>query len=140
MSEPHGTVIGSVCYEAPGEISPEDFKHRRIGKIIYYRSHEAQLRLDLIPAAAWAAGIEWFIANFEPSDKVPEAPFLDGDLVAPTEERGNPVVVGHLHTREREPDGAIQYYVRIFGIPVREWIKIRDSDKEKKSIYLKVVL
>ena len=144
MSEQHGSVIASFCYETPGEVSPEDYRHRRIGKLVYYRSHSpdkdpsAQIRLDLIPAAAWAAGIEYFIGNFEPSEKVPDAPFIDGDITAATEDRGDHVVVGHIHTRERESDGAVQFYMRIFGIPVREWIKIRDSDKERKSIYLGV--
>lgn len=138
MSETHGSVIGSFCYESPKDVSPEYHKHRRIGKLIWYRSEEAQVRLDLIPGAAWAAGIEYFIANFEPSERVPEAPYIDGDITAITEDRGDFVTVGHIHTRERESDGAVQYYAKLFGIPVREWIKVRDSDKEKKSIYLKV--
>lgn len=146
MSEQHGTVIASLCYETPGDISPEDYKHRRIGKLIWYRSHgedkdpSAQIRLDLIPASAWAAGIKYFIGNFEESEKVPFPEMIDGDIMAVTEERGDNVVIGHIHTRERETDGAVQYYMELFGIPVRDWIKIRDSDKESKSIYLKVRL
>jgi len=144
MSEQHGSVIASFCYETPGEVGPDDHKHRRIGKLIWYRSHDenkdpsAQVRLDLIPTAAWAAGIEYFIGNYEESEKVPIPELIEGDLMAVTEDRGDHVMVGHIHTRERESDGAVQYYMKLLGIPVREWIKVRDSDKEKKSIYLKV--
>lgn len=137
--EPHGSIIGFCCYEKPEDVAPEDQKHRRVGALVYYRSHQAQLRLDLIPSAAWAAGIEWFIANFIPSEKVPEPPFIDGDLFATTEVRGDPVFCGHVHTRQKD-SGETQYYARLIGIPVREWIRIRDADKEKKSIYLKVRL
>lgn len=152
MSERHGSAIASFCYETPGEISPEDHKHRRIGKLIFYRSHSpdkdptAQIRLDLIPGAAWAAGIDLFIANFVPCEKVPEPPFIDGDVFATTEDRGDPVFVGHIHTLQNEnskkmgeyEEDPTTYHLKLIGIPVREWIKVRDSNKENKSIYLKV--
>jgi hypothetical protein len=128
-----------MCWEDKENADPEEHKHRRIGKLIYYRTHEAQLRLDLIPAKAWASSSGWFIGNFIESEDVPEPPYIDGDLIATTEDRGDYVVAGHIHTRERD-DGAVQYYMKLFGIPVREWIKIRDSNKESKSIYLKVNL
>ena len=146
MSEQHGTVIASVCYEQPGDIAPGDYKHRRIGKLIYYRSHDCQLRLDLIPAKAWSEGIDLFIGNFQPSEKVPEPPFVDGDLMAVTEDRGDPVRVGHIWTVQN-PDSrkigdyaadATQYQLKLIGLPVREWARVRFTDK--KSIYLKVRL
>ena len=154
MSEQRGSVLCSFCYETPGEISPEDYKHRRIGKLIFYRSHSektepsAQVRLDLIPGAAWAAGIDLFIGNFVPSEKIPEPIFITGDVYATTEDRGDHVVVGHIQTVQNPDskrigeyeDEPTQYQLKLIGIPVREWIKIRDSDKELKSIYLKVRL
>lgn len=153
MSE-HGSVIAYLCYENEGESADADSKFRRIGALVYYRSHHEdkppslKLRLDLIPASAWKRGIEYFIGNFIPSEKVPEPPFVDGDLFATSEERGKPVICGHLMTKQNESskkvgeyeDDATQYVVRLFGIPVREWIRIRDADKEKKSIYLRARL
>src|SRR6056297_1270687 len=100
MGEQHGTIIASICYEL--EESTELSRHKRIGKLIYYRNHAAQVRLDLIPLAAWESGVEWFIGNFVPTEKVPEPPFIDGDLVAATEDRGDPVFCGHIHTRQKE--------------------------------------
>ena len=146
MSDKHGSSIGSFCYESQEE-NP-DWKHKRIGKLIYYRSEEAQVRLDLIPSAAWAAGIDLFIANFVPCEKVPEPPYICGDVFAVTEDRGDPVCVGHVQTLQNHEskkvgeyeDEATTYHLKLIGIPVREWIKVRDSNKEMKSIYLKVRL
>lgn len=140
VSEMNGSALCSLCYEDPREVSPEDFKHRRIGKLIYFRSGDANVRLDIIPSAAWAAGIEYFIGNFTPSEKVPEPPFIDGDLIAQTEDRKDPVFVGHIKTRERDSDGAVQYYMELRAIPIYQWKKLIESDKEHKSLYLKVRL
>jgi len=145
-SEVHGTPICSICYENPEDVAPGDYLHRRIGKIIYYRSDEAQVRLDLIPARAWAAGINLFVGNFVPTEKVPEPPFIDGDIMATTVDRGDNIVVGHIHTVQNHnskkvgeyADEPTQYQVILNGIPVRDWIRIRDADKELKAIYLKV--
>lgn len=139
MSDNHGSIIGFLCYEKPEDVNPDDQRHRRIGAIVYYRSHEAQVRLDLIPCGAWADGVEWFISNFIPSEKVPDAPLIEGDLFATTEVRGDHVFCGHIHTRQKD-SGDTQYFCKLLGIPVREWIRIRDADKEKKSIYLKIRL
>lgn len=136
MSEQHGTVIGSLCYEL--EEPTELAKHKRVGKIVYYRSHECQIRLDLIPVSAWVAGVEWFVANFVPTEKVPEPPYIDGDLVAATEDRGDPVFCGHIHTRQKDHSDETQYFLQLSGIPVKQWKRIIESDKEHKSIYLKV--
>lgn len=136
--EIHGTLIANVCYERKEDVNPDDYPHRRIGAIIYYRSHEAQLRLDLIPAGAWADGVEYFIANFIPSEKVPEPPLIEGDLFATTEVRGDHVFCGHIHTRQKD-SGETQYYAKINGLPIYQWKKIISADSSK-SLYLKIRL
>lgn len=143
--ETHGTVIAYLCYEIEDQF-------KRIGALIYFRSHkddsppEAQVRLDMIPSKAWANGIKYFVGNFIPSEKIPEPVFIDGDLLASTEERGKPVCCGHIHLRQNAAskkngeyqDHATQYYMELYGIPVTQWLRVHDSDREKKSIYLKV--
>jgi hypothetical protein len=138
MGETHGTPIASIAYEL--EQPTEVACHKRIGKLIYYRNHAAQVRLDLIPLAAWESGVEWFIGNFVPTEKVPEPPFIDGDLVAATEDRGDPVFCGHIHTRQKEHSDETQYFLKLVGLPVMQWKRIMESDKEHRSIYLKVQL
>ena len=138
MSEQRGTQIASFCYEM--EEATEVAKHKRIGVLIYYRSHEAQVRLDLIPVGAWEMGVEWFIGNFKPTEKVPDPPFIDGDLIAATEKRGDPVFCGHIHTRQKEHSDETQYFFKLIGIPVMQWKRVMESDKEHKSIYLKVLM
>ncbi len=133
-----GSIIASMAYELdkPTELS----RHKAIGKLIYFRSHEAQIRLDLIPFGAWAKDAEWFIGNFLSSEKVPDPPYIDGDLVAATESRGDPVFCGHIHTRQTEDGTQTQYFMTLKGIPVMQWKRVMQSNKEHKSIYLKVVL
>jgi len=134
VSEQHGTIIASLCYEKETEVA----KHQRIGKLIYYRSHECQVRLDLIPVSAWKGEAEWFIGNFIPTEKVPDPPYIDGDLLAATEDRGDPVFCGHIHTRQKDHSDETQYFLTLSGIPTNQWRKLIESDKEHKSLYLKV--
>jgi hypothetical protein len=141
--ELHGTVIARLAYELDGPVSmvgkdgePYTASHKTIGLLIFYRTGEAQVRLDMIPLSAWIGGDEWFIGNFIPSEKVPEAPFVDGDLVASTDTRGEPVTVGHIHARQNE-FGMSQYYMRLYGIPVSGWRRAIQAG-EGKSLYLRV--
>lgn len=148
----HGSEICSLCYEQPGDVAPGDYRHRRIGKLFYFRSHSedrepsAQLRLDLIPAKAWADGIDLFVGNFVPSEKVPEPVYVEGDLMAATEDRGDHVNVGYVQTVQNPDsrkageyeDQPTQYHVKLKGLPVAAWKRLLLSDKETKSLYLKV--
>ncbi len=133
-----GTIIASVCYEM--EEPTELARHKRIGKIIYFRNHAAQVRLDAIPIKAWVSGVEYFVANFAPTEKVPDPPYIDGDLVAATEDRGDPVFCGHIHTRQKDHSDETQYYLTLVSLPVMQWKRVMASDREHKSIYLRVVL
>ena len=131
----NGTTIADLCYM-------EGERYRNIGSLIYFRTHAAEIKLDLIPMSAWTAGKDWFIGNFMPSDKVPDAPYVEGDIMATTDERGNPIKVGHVHTRDDE-DGNAQYYLTLFGIPIGVWRKaIKESDEGggRRSLFLGIKL
>jgi DNA repair exonuclease SbcCD nuclease subunit len=133
----HGSVIAYLCYEKKVK-SDEDTKYFRVGSLLYYRSHKdhvsptVQVRIDFIPDEALQFEFEFFIGNFIPSEKVPEPPFIDGDLFATTEERGMPVICGHIHTRQNASskklgnyeDEPTQYYFKLRGLPVYQWKKI----------------
>ena len=129
----NGTTIAQLCYEDKGG-------YRNIGSLIYFRTHEAEVKLDIIPMRAWATGEEYFIGNFVPSEKVPEPPFIDGDIMATTDERGKPVQVGHMHTRD-DAVGNTQYFFTLFGIPVSAWrnaIKQSEEGKGRRALYMKI--
>lgn len=141
----HGSVIAYLCYEKKVK-SDEDTKYFRVGSLLYYRSHKdhvsptVQIRMALIPDEALLREFEYFIGNFIPSEKVPEPPYIDGDLFATTEERGMPVICGHIHTRQNlnskklgvYEDEPTQYYLKLRGIPVYQWGKLMEG----KSICL----
>lgn len=148
MSEQHGSVIAYIAY-AKKECADADETYHRIGALIYYRSHHddkpphAQFRLDGIPAKAFNEG-KMLIGNFIPSEKVPEPPYIDGDLFAATEERGKPIICGHIHTVQsggskklgEYEDDATQYQIVLNVLPVYQWKKVIGSE-EKRSIYLR---
>jgi hypothetical protein len=131
----NGTVIADLCYR-DGE------RFRKIGALIYYRSHDAEVRLDIIPAGLWSSGESWFFGNFKEHEKVPEPPFIEGNIVAATQERGKPVTVGHIHTYEDDHGGdRVQYRMELFGIPVGQWRRAIESDKgdgDKRSLFMRV--
>jgi|TARA_R100000479_G_scaffold104925_1_gene52429 hypothetical protein len=143
--EPHGTIVARLCFEldAPTVQKNRDgseyiSKHSTIGLLIYYRTGEAQIRLDSIPISAFRDGVEFFIGNFIESEKVPEPPYIEGDIVSPTDTRGEPVTCGYILSKQDE-SGRTQYAMRLYSIPVGQWKKaISQSDLNKKSLYLKV--
>lgn len=143
--EKHGTVIGRLCFEldAPTVMvgrSGEEFTatHQTIGLLIYYRTGEAQVRLDGIAVSALSHGTEWFIANFIPSEKVPEPPFVEGNLVASTETRGEPLLCGYITSRQNE-HGKAQYAMRLYSLPVSGWRRaIEALEPRAKAIYLRL--
>ena len=129
----NGSTICDLCYK-DGE------GYRNIGSLIYFRTHEAEVKLDLLPCRAWKIGREWFIGNFMPCEKVPEPPYIAGDIMATTDERGNPIKVGHVHTRDNET-GETQYYLTLFGIPIGVWRKaIKESDEGggRRSLFMRI--
>lgn len=131
----NGTNIADIAFK-------EEERYRNIGSIIYYRSHDAELRLDLIPVSAWAKDKVWFFGNFIESDKVPVAPYIEGDILAATDKRGSRIPIGHIHTRDNE-HGDVQYYLTLYGVPVGKWRQIIASDGEdggKRSMFLPIKL
>lgn len=134
----HGTVIASICFEkimASGEK-----KHIPIGKLIYFRAHKensepsAQFRWDLCPATAWTSNPDtWFIGNFESSEKIPDAPYLDGDIFVTSDVLKDHVVIGHIKTRQRDHNDDTQYYMQLHGIPMGAVIK------QHRHAFLRVV-
>jgi hypothetical protein len=144
QKEPHGTVIARICYplDSPQERigkdgEPYTISHEPIGLLIFYRTGEFQFRLDVIPVSAWTKGIEWFIGNFIPSEKVPEAPYVDGDLIAATDKRGEPCTIGYVQGRQDEL-GRAQYYMKFYGLPVSGLKSACSKPDGKKSMYLRV--
>lgn len=130
----NGTVVGDFCYK-----DGESF--RKVGSLIYYRSHDAVVRLDLIPSRMWATGETYLIANFIASEKVSEAPLIEGDVVAKTDERGARIKVGHIHSRD-DAVGNAQYYIELFGLPVGGWREaiINNGESGRASIHLPVIM
>jgi hypothetical protein len=129
----NGTTIADLCYKDGDD-------YRNVGSLIYFRTDEADVRLDIIPIGLWKQGEEWLIGNFMPSEKIPDAPYIDGDITAPSDKRGERIKVGHIHTRDNEI-GDAQYYMTLFGIPVGSWRKLiaeSDAGKGKRSLFLKV--
>jgi hypothetical protein len=119
----HGTKIADICYEY---FEDGQKKHRTIGSLFYFRNHSggcpsAQLRLDMIPSVAWQQNPDvYFIGNFIPSEKLPEAPYVCGNIYAPSDKRGDRTYIGHIASRET-PDGTkTQFYLQLFGVPLRE--------------------
>lgn len=133
MPPRNGQSICDLCYK-DGE------SHRNVGSVIFFRTDEADVRLDILPLKLWSKGEENLIGNFIPSEKVPDAPFIEGDVTAPSDERGKRIKVGHIHTDER-PSGEAYYWMTLFGIPVGAWRKIilaTESGSGKRSMFLKV--
>lgn len=118
----HGTVIGCVAYETI--TTAGDKEYVRIGKLIYFRNHKggvpsAQFRWDVVPAVAWKRDPDvYFIANFIPSEKIPEPPYLCGKMFVTTNTRGEHVEIGHINTRQRDTNEETQYYMQLKGLPV----------------------
>ena len=140
----HGTVIARLCYPLDSEQTrigkdgePYTVTHEPIGLLIFYRTGEFQVRLDMIPVSAWKREIEWFIGNFIPSEKVPEPPFVEGDLIAATDSRGDQVVIGYLQCRQDEI-GRTQYYMKFYGLPVSGLKSACSKPDGKKSMYMRV--
>ena len=134
-SNRNGTTIASMCYL-------DDGRYRAIGSLVYFRNHKAELILHIIPMRAWTAGNEYFIGNFRATEKVPESPYIEGDIMATTDERGKPIHIGHVHTRDNAI-GETQYFMSLFGIPVGAWRKLitsSDNGDGRKPLYLQIKL
>lgn len=130
----NGSLLCNICYK-DGE------KLRTVGSIIYYRSHEAEIRLDTIPIGLWKQGYEWLFGIFMKSEKVTDPPFIEGDITATTDTRGDRLKVGHITTKDDAKGDDVTYLVKMFGIPIGAWRKlIADSDagNGRRSLYLKV--
>lgn len=129
----NGTCIADFCYK-DGE------HYRKVGSLIYFRSHDADVKLDLIPIGLWKTGEEWLIGNFIPSEKIPEPEFIDGDIMARTDERGVKIKIGHIHTRD-DAGGNAQYYMQMFGIPIGQWRDLISKQGEgRSSLYLPITM
>lgn len=118
-----GTVVADMCYEY---FEGNQKKHRKIGSLVYFRNHSggcpsAQLRLDLVPSVAWKSNPEcWFIGNFIESEKIPEAPYVCGNIYVPSDVRGDRTQLGYIITDEKDDGSATQYRFKLFGVPLRE--------------------
>jgi len=142
-----GTVIANVGYEVP-----QSSEYRKIGALYYYRNHkggtpDAQLRLDVMPSVAWENNPEcWFVGNFIPTEKIPDAPYICGRLFVPSDKRGDRTYIGQVISDESEDGSKQQYRMKLFGIPLREiskGIKARlkeDSSTKHNSVYIGIEL
>ena len=118
------TPIADIAYKHPSG------GYRKFGVLFYSRATKkntkpsAKLRLDFIPAVAWKQDPDtWYIGNFHPCHKHPTAPFVDGDLYVPSDIKGERTKIGHIHTRERDDGSGTQYYLQLFGVPLRPIVK-----------------
>jgi hypothetical protein len=122
-----GTIIADMCYEYFDEAGRK--KHRKIGSLFYYRSHvgdmpSAQFRWDMLPSEAWKKDpAVYFIGNFMPSEKVPEPPYVCGMIYVPSDVRGERTQIGHIGSRQKPNSDETQYYMQLFGVPLRELSK-----------------
>jgi len=122
-----GTIIADICHEYFDEAGTK--RHRKIGALFYYRNHDggipsAQFRWDLLPAKLWQSNPDaYFIGNFMQSEKVPDPPYVCGQIYAPSDIRGERTIIGHIGTRQRQTNDDTQYYLQLFGVPLRELTK-----------------
>ena len=129
MSEERkGTIVGNLAYK------DIDGTYIRCGAVIYYRDHNgfspsARVRLDMVPIGALARNPnDWLVATFNPSDKIPEAPYIHGELFVPSDIRGDRTYAGKIITEEKEDGSSTHYRVTLDGVPLREYAKmIRQS-------------
>jgi hypothetical protein len=121
-----GTVVADMCYEY---FEQGQKMHRKFGSLIYMRNHKggepsAQLRMDFLPSAAWGENPNvYMIGNFIPSEKIPAAPFVCGQIYVPSDKRGERTYIGHIATRETPDGSSVQFYMQWYGVPLRSIVK-----------------
>jgi hypothetical protein len=118
----NGTFVADIAYE----VEPYRKKYHRIGAILYFRSHECKIKLIDFPPTD-----RYIIGKFKPSEKVPEAPYLEGDVfikdAAEVDRK-----VGHIHSEQNEV-GDTMYWLKFDVCVVIErahaiWLKVKLED------------
>ena len=116
----NGTYIADLAVEEP----PYSGKYRKVGALLYFRSHEAKVKLTgPIPEGVNVIGL------FRESEKVQEAPYIEGDLFL----KG--VKVGHIHSQQDEV-GNSMYWMRTD----LQCITVKPRMQELKPTWLAVEL
>jgi YHS domain-containing protein len=114
----NGTFIADIAHE----IVEYSGKYERIGAILYFRSHDCKIKFTKSPPLE-----KNIIGKFKTSEKVPEAPMIEGDLFV------NGGKIGHIHS-EQNGVGETLYWMRIeVAIPIQGvtlWAKVKLEDKE----------
>ena len=109
----NGTFIADIAYET----EPYTKEYHRIGAILYFRSHECKVKLIDFPPTD-----RFIIGKFKESDKVPEAPYLEGDVFFKDEQ------VGHLHSEQNEV-GDTMYWLKFDALVEPDqgaiWLKVK---------------
>lgn len=110
----NGTFIADVCHEIDGE-------YEKVGAILYFRSHHCKVKFIKSPPVG-----KNIIGKFIESDKLPDAPMVEGDLML------NGATIGHIHSQQNEK-GDTLYWMRVSihipaqGVPL--WIKVKLEDE-----------
>lgn len=112
----NGTFIADIAYEK------ESYKRKyiRVGSILYFRSHDCKVKVLGRPPAN-----QNIIGKFKKSEKVPDAPMIEGDLFYKKHK------VGHIHSQQNEY-GETLYWLRLtVGLPEEgtNWLRVELEDK-----------
>lgn len=112
----NGTFIADIAHE----VESYSGRYRRIGSILYFRSHECKVKITDVPPVGTNV-----IGKFRPSEKVPEPPMIEGDLFDKEEK------VGHIHSQQNEK-GDTLYWMRFTKILAKcdtYWLKVKLEDE-----------
>lgn len=109
----NGTFIADIAFE----IEEYSGRYQRIGGLLYFRSHECKVKLSQNTPVD-----RFVIGKFRPSEKVPDAPMLEGDMFL------KKVKVGHIHS-EQDAGGGTLY-----------WMKFNDVIEVEETVWLRVEL
>jgi len=114
----NGTFIADIARET------EEYsgKYERIGAILYFRSHDCKIKITKTPPIE-----KNIIGKFRSSEKVAEAPLIEGDMLLNGEK------VGHIHSEQNEIGNTL-YWMRfnddiplVHGVVL--WLKVKLEDK-----------
>jgi hypothetical protein len=118
----NGTYIADLAVEEPAYSG----NYRKVGALLYFRSHEAKVKVCRFGNGF--IGGDNIIGLFRKSDKVDEAPYIEGDLFLNKEK------IGHIHSQQNEV-GDSMYWLRV-NESIRPspdcdiWLTVKLEDEE----------
>jgi hypothetical protein len=127
----NGSPLAKIAYL-------RDKKWTTVGRLIYFRSHEVRIKLNVLPL--WAMmNKQWMLGTFVEQFKVAEPPYLDGDVIVKTEDGDQ--VIGKLITYQNETGTVTHYMVQLSALPAAKVVQaMKEAEVDKKSIWLDIRL